>query len=122
MKNYFTDEELSCPCCGVNKFNAGTLARLNALRHECGFPIVLNSAYRCEHYNRLKGFTQTHSTGQASDNRVSHKHAFKLLELAPKHGFTGIGVKQKGSVLGRFIHLDDLPEAEGRPRPHVWSY
>lgn len=120
--NYFSEEELRCPCCKVNGFNKDTLKKLNALREACGFPISLNSAYRCEKYNRLKGFTQTHATGQASDAKVSYKQAFKLLELAPSFGFTGIGVSQKGSFHSRFIHLDDLPEVEGRPRPHVWSY
>ncbi len=120
--NYFSEKELSCPCCGVNGFKKETLKKLNLLREACGFPITLNSAYRCEAYNTLKGYTQTHATGQAVDPGVSHKQAFKLLELAPKFGFTGIGFRQKGSVSGRFMHLDDLPEIPGRPRPHVWSY
>ena len=121
-KNYFTDEELACPCCRVNGFEPTTLTKLNALREACGFPIPLNSAYRCEAYNKACGFTQTHATGQAVDPRVSHKQAAKLNELAPKFGFTGIGVSQKGAVSGRFMHLDDLDAAPGRPRPHIWSY
>jgi len=120
--NYFSEKELACPCCGVNGFKQETLGRLNKLREACGFPMSLNSAYRCEAYNSLKGFTQTHATGQAVDIRVSHKKSFKVVELAPKFGFTGIGFKQKGPVSGRFIHLDDLEEVAGRPRPHVWSY
>jgi RimJ/RimL family protein N-acetyltransferase len=35
-------------------------------------------------------------------------------------GFTGMGFQQKGN--SRFLHLDDLPDAPGQPRPTVWSY
>ncbi len=118
--SYFTGKELSCSCCGVNAFNKLTLDRLNALRKELGQPLIVNSAYRCEKHNALRGYTQTHATGQAIDLNVSHKIAYDVLELAIKHGFTGIGIKQKGKV--RFIHLDDLEEGERRPRPHIWSY
>jgi zinc D-Ala-D-Ala carboxypeptidase len=40
--------------------------------------------------------------------------------LALEQGFTGIGVSQKGAI--RFIHVDDLPDAPGQPRPTIWSY
>jgi hypothetical protein len=42
------------------------------------------------------------------------------MRLALAKGFTGIGVQQKGG--GRFIHLDNLPNGPGQPRPTVWSY
>lgn len=118
--NYFNDAELSCNCCGENNFSDITLAKFNALREDAGFPMAMTSGYRCQEYNTKIGATQTHATGQAGDIACTHKQAYRLIELAPKHGFTGIGVKQKGS--GRFIHLDDLAEIPGRPRPHIWSY
>ena len=34
--------------------------------------------------------------------------------------FTGVGINQKGS--SRFIHLDQLHEKDGYPRPTIWSY
>ena len=121
--NYFSHDELSCPCCGVNGFKPDTQSKLNALREFLGFPLPINSAYRCPAYNTLKGFTQTHATGQAVDARVSHKQAVLVLDAARSFGFTGIGIKQKGGVSGRFIHLDDLTEElPKQPRPHVWSY
>ena len=120
MINYFTDEELSCKCCNENKFNPRTIDRLNALRDFCGFPFVISSAYRCEAYNKLKGYTQTHATGQAVDIATSHKKAYDIITNAEQFGFTGIGINQKGK--GRFIHLDDLTELSNRPRPHIWSY
>jgi zinc D-Ala-D-Ala carboxypeptidase len=122
MQNYFTEEELSCPCCSENKFNKDTLGKFNAIRNEAGFSMNMTSGYRCEAYNKRKGYTQTHATGQAGDIQCSHKQALSLVQLALKHGMTGIGVSQKGDVKSRFIHMDDLDEIIGRPRPHIWSY
>jgi zinc D-Ala-D-Ala carboxypeptidase len=120
--NYFSDDELSCKCCNENRFNANTLNKLNELRKACGFALKVNSGYRCKAYNTLKGYTQTHATGQAVDISLTHEQAYIALKYAVILGFTGIGVKQKGN--GRFIHLDDLLKNldERRPRPHVWSY
>lgn len=119
---YFTEQELSCPCCNENKFNERTLEKLNALREECDFPFVVTSAYRCEEYNREKGFTQTHATGRAIDIHATHERAHEIVTKARQFGFTGIGVAQKGPVKTRFIHIDDLPNSVSRPRPNIWSY
>ncbi len=119
MNKYFSENELRCKCgCGEYYFNLGTLARLNQLRVEYNKPITISSAYRCKEYNTKKGYTQTHATGQAVDIPISRKNAYKLLKLAFKYGFTGIGIKQHGNQ--RFVHLDDLPESEIRPT--VWGY
>lgn len=118
--NYFSKKELSCPCCGEDKFSGETLEKFNAMREDAGFSMTMTSGYRCESYNNLKGYTQTHATGQAGDISCTHKEAVTLLKLAIKHGMTGIGVNQKGSK--RFLHFDDLDQVSGRPRPHIWSY
>lgn len=120
-ENYFTEEELSCPCCGRNEFNPATKLRFNKLRVAVDEPLPMTSGYRCPTYNRKNGWTLSHSTGQCGDLAVSHKLAFKVMAEAPKLGFTGIGVSQKGNK--RFLHLDDLEEElPKRPRPHLWSY
>ena len=119
MNKYFSEDELRCKCgCGEYYFNSGTLARLNQLRIEYNKPIPISSGYRCESYNIQKGYTQTHASGQAVDIPVNRKDAHRLLKLAFKHGFTGIGVKQHGK--SRFIHLDDLTDTN--IRPNIWSY
>lgn len=120
LKNYFTLKELSCPCCGENKFNHGTLAKFNHMRVHLGFPMHMTSGYRCPAYNEKRGFTQTHATGQAGDIACTHKQAAQINKFYHLFGFTGIGINQRGD--GRFIHLDDLDEIAGRPRPHIWSY
>ena len=119
-KNYFTEAELSCKCCGENKFNKDTLQKLNNLREALGFGLAMTSGYRCPEYNTKMGYTQTHATGQAADIACTHKQAAAINKFHTDFGFTGIGVKQKG--LSRFLHLDDLEEIAGRPRPHIWSY
>ena len=119
-KNYFTPEELQCSCCKNYFFVSFTLDKLNALRETLGFPLNVTSGYRCKEYNTKMGYTQTHASGQAVDIACTHEQAFQIISLASQFDFTGIGVKQKGS--GRFVHLDDLPKGERRPRPHVWSY
>jgi uncharacterized protein YcbK (DUF882 family) len=121
MQNYFSDKELQCRCgCGENKFSETTKEKLNNLRHALGFAMVVTSGYRCPKYNDQIGATQTHASGQAVDIAVSHKQAYDLVALAPEYGFTGLGINQRGNA--RFVHLDDLPADEGRPRPHIWSY
>lgn len=120
MINYFSNDELRCKHCDEYFFDDQTKARLNQLRHELGFPLIINSGYRCEYHNNQIGATQTHASGQAVDIRIRGDKALLLIAKAVEIGFTGIGVKQKGA--GRFIHLDTLSEGKGRPRPHIWSY
>ena len=122
MKNYFSRDELSCKCgeCVGYQFNEGTLDRLNKVRSIANVPMLVSSGYRCEQYNKTRGFTQTHATGQAVDIVCDRESAHKILKAALESGFTGIGVKQKGN--GRFIHLDDLEKTDWRIRPTIWSY
>ena len=54
------------------------------------------------------------------DIAISGSRAVELVRMALASGFTGLGVNQKGDA--RFIHLDDLPNKDGQPRPHIWSY
>lgn len=98
------------------------MAKLVALRVFLDFPFPLSSAFRCpEHNNRVSstGFDGPHTTGRSVDIAVSGNQAYEILANAPRFGFTGIGVHQRGG--NRFIHLDDL-QAPDFPRPWVWSY
>lgn len=122
---HFPNHELACSCCGANEMNEETLWKLEALRADCGFPLPLSSAYRCPKHNSEvshTGKTGPHTTGHAIDLRVSGENAFSVVTLAREHGFTGIGISQKGPHGSRYIHLDDLPNAPGQPRPWIWSY
>lgn len=120
---FFTDDEMRCRCgCGRVAMNEEFMRRLIALREEMVFPFVVTSGYRCpEHNDRVSttGPTGPHTTGRAVDIAVYGGRAYRILAAAPRHGFTGIGVSQKGD--SRFLHLDDLI-FPAYPRPTVWSY
>lgn len=113
---YFTEAEFKCKHCGKCEMDQAFLDKINKLRQEYGKSLVVTSGYRCPEHpaERSKVTTGMHTTGKAVDFAVDGENAQRLLMLALQHGFTGIGVQQKGS--GRFIHLDT------RDRPALWSY
>lgn len=123
MTPHFRREELVCSCgCGMLP-DAEFMKKIEGLRVAYGKPLTVTSAARCPEYNAkvsATGPTGPHTTGHAIDFAVSYADAHKLLSIALKLGFSGIGVQQKGE--GRFLHVDDLPNAPGQPRPTVWSY
>lgn len=121
---YFQIEELKCKC-GCDKWlmDSAFMAKVVSLRRELGFPFVVTSAYRCPAHNQkvsTTGPNGPHTTGHAIDINVHHAQAIAFLRAALDHGFTGIGLNQKGPVTGRFIHLDDL--GPPHPRPNCWTY
>ncbi|WP_444901325.1 D-Ala-D-Ala carboxypeptidase family metallohydrolase [Microbulbifer sp. SSSA007] len=121
--DYFTESELACRCCGKNHFKDETLRRLIQVRERYGKSMIVNSGYRCPAHNARLNATMTHTTGQAVDISVAVDRAHELMKVALEEGFSGIGVKQKGPIKKRFIHLDDLDSIPGeRVRPTVWSY
>jgi zinc D-Ala-D-Ala carboxypeptidase len=120
---YFKLEEFSCQHCGQNHIDHQFVTELDELRHRFGKPLRVTSGYRCpEHNDKVSstGKNGPHTTGRACDFAVSHANAYHLILVAASLHFTGIGVNQKGS--GRFIHVDNLPNAVGQPRPTIWSY
>jgi len=97
--------------------------KLDSLREALSFPLKVSSGYRCPEHNTevsSTGPSGPHTTGRAADLLVSRKEAYKLISYATAFGFTGLGFSQKGAT--RFIHLDDLDDAPGQPRPTIWSY
>jgi zinc D-Ala-D-Ala carboxypeptidase len=115
----FEPQEFECKHCGAVEMQPGFLVKLQALRTEYGKPMRINSGYRCPQHpiEAKKPKPGAHASGRAADISVRGMEAFRVVELAFKHGFTGIGVQQKGD--GRFIHLDDSPTES---RPMIWSY
>jgi zinc D-Ala-D-Ala carboxypeptidase len=120
---YFSIGEFSCRCCGENKMDDKFLLELDELRHRFRKPLAISSGYRCPIHNARvssTGATGPHTTGHAADIAISRGDALALLRLALTMRFTGIGINQKGGA--RFLHLDDLPNSAGCPRPIIWSY
>lgn len=120
---FFTEEEMRCQCgCEQDGMHSEFMEKLTSLRADWGQPMTVTSGYRCPNHpiEARKTKPGTHASGRAVDIAVQGEDAYKFLCAALGHGFTGIGVNQKGS--SRFIHLDDLTRDEGWPRPTIWSY
>ena len=122
---YFTRDELKCKCgCEDAPMTDDFMHMLIDIREEFDRPMIITSAFRCASHNNKIGGAQNspHLHGSAVDVAVNYKDAYDLIGIALQHGMTGIGIKQKGSPSGRFIHLDNMMASENRPRPTVWSY
>lgn len=96
------------------------MEKLQQLRNEYGKPIYITSGYRHPSHpiEAAKDKPGVHSTGCAVDIAANGWEAYKIVKLAYKYGFTGVGVNQTGDS-GRFVHLDTLDDF---PRPNLWSY
>lgn len=121
----FSRKELACKHCGQMHIPMEFVQKLQRLRDVCGFPFIINSGYRCPQYNDQvsnTGRNGPHTKG-AVDIRIYGYRAYELIKHATSTvPFNGIGVSQKGAQSSRFVHIDDLPEEPGQPRPWVWSY
>ncbi len=118
----FTSEELSCSCCGEEEMDINFLKKLQDLRSDYGSPMIISSAYRCEDHpaEKKKKIPGSHNQGKAVDILINKADAHRLLTLAMQHGFSGVGISQKGFNNKRFIHLDH--DAKDKSRPNLWSY
>jgi len=124
MWNYFSIDELKCKGTDECNMDEEFMERLVTLRHKFNKPMVISSGYRSSSYNQIIGGARNspHLYGKAVDVLVSGKAAHKLIGLAIQHGFTGIGVSQRGSHESRFLHIDTMDNSDIHPRPWVWSY
>lgn len=118
----FSPKEFSCSHCGANEMRVEFMDRLQNLRNAFNKPMSVSSGYRCPRHpiEAAKAKPGAHASGMAADILVHGADAHRLLQLALELGFTGVGVQQKG--MGRFLHLDTLPNSSDTPRPTVWSY
>jgi uncharacterized protein YcbK (DUF882 family) len=120
----FTPEEMRCRGTGRLIVDRDFMDRLQTLRDLLGFALPVTSGYRTPDYNAqvsTTGHAGPHTTGRAADIAIYGERGFLLLARVKKLGFTGLGVKQHGPHVLRFIHLDDLADGD-RPRPTIWSY
>ena len=116
----FKAGEFKCSHCQAEGIYSRLLDKLQDMRTEYGRPMIITSGYRCPSHPAevTKSAPGAHALGLAADIGVQGAEAYNVLKLALKHGFTGIGVQQKGN--GRFIHVD-IATTE-LPRPMIWSY
>jgi hypothetical protein len=120
----FTPAEVACKCgCGLLPSQA-FMEKVQRARNRTNFKWPVTSGARCPEYNVIVSDTGDSGphTKDAIDIGVSGAQARAVLAAFLAEGFSGIGVNQRGPHNKRFIHGDDLPNEDGQPRPHVWSY
>ena len=109
--------EFACSHSGACIMRPEFMDKLQDLRDEMG-PLFITSGYRSLTHpsEAKKDRPGPHTHGRACDIAIWGEPAYSLVGRAENHGFTGIGVSQKGEE--RFIHLDDLDDDifHGGPR------
>ena len=116
---YFTAEELACKETGEEGMKQTFVDLLDTIREECGFPFVINSAYRSPKHSIEARKTQagSHAMGCAIDIKADSSQRYKILEVAKKHGVTRFGIHKN------FIHLDIADRYDSRFASNViWAY
>ncbi len=111
---YFTFLELACSCgCERMEIPQHFIERADRAREACGFPLPVNSGYRCPEYNATVSKYPWHTKG-AIDFGVSGYRAYRLLAILITE-IGGIGICQHGHPASRFIHHDFGPD-------RIWTY
>ena len=125
----FSSAEMMCSCgCGEDSMDPDFMTILQNIRDDMNRPLRVSSAVRCAKHN-----SRVSSTGKdgphvprkngtaASDIVIAGADALRLIDIARKHGISGVGISQRGTHSKRFIHLDTISSSH-HPRPTMWSY
>ena len=125
----FSSAEMMCSCgCGEDSMDPDFMTILQNIRDDMNRPLRVSSAVRCAKHN-----SRVSSTGKdgphvprkngtdASDIVIAGADALRLIDIARKHGISGVGISQRGTHSKRFIHLDTISDSH-HPRPTMWSY
>lgn len=118
LKNYFTEEELACKCCGQKKVSLALVERLNQARAFAGIPFIITSGYRCPKHNQEVGGvpTSAHTKGLAVDIAFKNSaQCFKIVRALFDAGFRRIGINFAKS----FVHCDI---DETKPQDVLFKY
>ena len=127
----FTIIELGCwcehedcamlPICRPDFVNF--VQELQHLRNVLGFPLMVNSGYRCparndQIYIDMGKEPGTHLDGPhtkgAADIGIAFERMYKLVAEAVNRDM-GVGIDQKGDIATRYVHVDNLGA-------RLWSY
>lgn len=113
MENYFSTDELKCPCCGAQNMDPTFMDKLNRAREIARFAFYVNSGFRCTKHNRERRSTSTnHTRGLAVDLRCDiSSNRFAIVEALFRVGMLGIGIAPT------FIHCDT-----NRTLQSLWLY
>ena len=121
---FFTEQEMQCRGTGECDMDERFMSKLIELRKKFNEPMIITSGYRHPAHNMAIGGARysAHTKGRAVDVSITGKEAYRLVRLAFDAGMTGIGVAQRGPIIKRFVHIDDLEDSDENPRPLIWSY
>jgi zinc D-Ala-D-Ala carboxypeptidase len=114
----FSSHEFACKETGECAMHSSFMDKLQSLRKAYGKPMRITSGYRSPRHSIevAKPTPGAHAEGRACDIAVGPgMDVHRLVELAIRDGFTGIGISQR-SGQPRFVHLDTLE------RIAMWSY
>lgn len=117
----FKAYEFDCPCpeCEETLIDTDLIDGLQAMRDIMRVPLVITSAYRCEHHQKLlrhNGYPtsegrSTHEDGKAADLQAANLSGNKLAQLAEQCHFRAIGIAEM------WIHVDTRSDKDRR-----WKY
>ena len=100
----FKPEEFECQCgCGENNIDMKLVEIMDSVRELVGFPMRVNSGYRCEKHNKSIGGADKseHLLGRACDiSATDGMKKFKLVDAAIKCGIHRV------FIYNTFIHFD----------------
>ena len=125
----FAISEMECKCgCGAADMDEDFMKILQNIREDMNRPLKISSGVRCANHNSKVSSTgkdgphvpRTNGTA-ASDILIAGADAWRLIDIARKHGISGVGISQRGNHAKRFIHLDTISDNH-HPRPTMWSY
>ena len=112
MAKYFKDIELACKCrrcagqvnTGPNGIDPKLYDLLDRIRERTGYPIYINSGYRCPEHNAEVGGVpdSQHVQGIAADIRSEMIGVERLAQIAEEEGADGIGIYNDEG----FVHVD----------------
>ena len=127
-KNFSVDE-MMCHCgCGEDSMDMDFMDILQNIREDMNRPLKISSAVRCAEHNSVVSSTGIFGPHvprkegtMVSDILISGADALRLVDIARKHGISGVGISQRGAHAKRFIHIDTLSD-DKHPRPTMWSY
>ena len=127
-KNFSSAEMMCRGGCGEDSMDEDFMSILQNIREDMNRPLRISSGVRCA--KRNSEVSSTGSTGPhvprkngtaASDILIAGADALRLIDIARKHGVSGVGISQRGTHSKRFIHIDTISDDQ-HPRPTMWSY
>ncbi len=106
LSEHFAENEFSCKHCGKLKINPHLIELLEQLRYNIGgYPLYINSVYRCEIHNKNVGgvensqHVQENAAGISCPKQLSFGEFKWYVDQLP---FDGIGIYEDSN----FIHVD----------------